>query len=72
VLRDYDRRRQRDVAPRIALVDLLNRSLFSESLPLQGLRGLGLFMLDKVGPLRREVMRHGMEPSGDAPKLMRK
>ena len=72
VLREYDRRRQRDVAPRIALVDLLNRSLFSESLPLQGLRGLGLFMLDKVGPLRREVMRHGMEPAGDAPRLMRK
>ena len=72
VLREYDRRRQRDVAPRIALVDLLNRSLFSESLPLQGLRGLGLFMLDTVGPLRREVMRHGMEPAGDAPRLMRK
>lgn len=72
VLREYDRRRRRDVAPRIALVDLLNRSLFSESLPLQGLRGLGLFMLDTVGPLRREVMRHGMEPAGDLPRLMQK
>ncbi|MGI9415417.1 MAG: UbiH/UbiF family hydroxylase [Hyphomicrobiales bacterium] len=72
VLRDYDRRRRRDVAPRIALVDILNRSLFSGNLPLQGLRGLGLFMLDTVGPLRREVMRHGMEPPGDLPRLMQK
>lgn len=68
----YDRRRRLDVLPRTALVDFLNRSLFSGILPLQGLRGLGLFMLDTVGPLRRAVMRQGMEPQTNLPKIMQR
>ena len=70
ILNTYDSRRRLDVLPRTALVDFLNRSLFSELLPLQGLRGLGLFMLDTVGPLRRAVMRQGMEPQSNLPKIM--
>ena len=42
-------------------VDLLNRSLLSDFLPVQALRGLGLHLLANVGPLRRLVMRGGME-----------
>lgn len=72
VLEDYDRRRRLDILPRTALVDFLNRSLFSGIMPLQGLRGLGLFMLDTVGPLRRAVMRQGMEPQSNLPRLMRR
>lgn len=72
VLDSYDRRRRLDVLPRTALVDFLNRSLFSGLLPLQGLRGLGLFMLDTVGPLRRAVMRQGMEPQTNLPKIMQR
>ncbi len=70
-LANYDRNRRRDVVPRTALVDMLNRSLFSGAASLQGLRGAGLHMLDKIGPLRREFMRRGMEPAEDLPKIMR-
>lgn len=72
LLDDYDRRRRLDVLPRTALVDFLNRSLFSGMMPLQGLRGLGLFLLDTVGPLRRAVMRQGMEPQANLPALMQR
>ena len=72
VLEEYDRRRRLDILPRTALVDFLNRSLFSGTMPLQGLRGLGLFMLDTVGPLRRAVMRQGMEPQSNLPLLMQR
>lgn len=72
VLEEYDRRRRLDVLPRTALVDFLNRSLFSGMMPLQGLRGLGLFLLDTVAPLRRAVMRQGMEPQSNLPAVMQR
>ena len=72
VVLEYDRRRRLDVLPRTVLVDFLNRSLFSGMMPLQGLRGLGLFLLDTVGPLRRAVMRQGMEPQTNLPKIMQR
>jgi 2-octaprenyl-6-methoxyphenol hydroxylase len=70
LLAEYDRRRRRDVLPRTAIVDILNRSLFSGTMVLQGLRGAGLHMLDRIGPLRRQFMRHGMQPSGELPRIM--
>ena len=57
-------------AARLA-VDLLNRSLLSDFLPLQGARGLGLFLIDRIGPLRRAVMREGVAPLASQPRLMR-
>ena len=48
----YDGARRADVTSRTLAVDLLNRSLLSDFLPLQGARGLGLFLMDRVGPLR--------------------
>ena len=56
----YDRRRRADSLVRGGLVDSLNRSLIS-SFPLaQALRGAGLFLLGRPGPLRRAAMRYGM------------
>jgi 2-octaprenyl-6-methoxyphenol hydroxylase len=52
------------------LVDLLNRSLLSDFLPVQALRGLGLHLLANVGPLRRLVMQGGMGAPGNLPRLM--
>ena len=52
-------------------VDLLNRSLLSDFLPLQGARGLGLFLMERIGPLRRAVMREGVAPAAAQPRLMR-
>ena len=71
VLARYDRLRRADVGTRTLAVDLLNRSLLSDFLPLQGLRGLGLYALDRVGPLRRAVMREGVTPRTSEPRLMR-
>lgn len=71
VLTDYDRIRRTDVGSRALAVDLLNRSLLSDFLPVQSARGLGLYLLDRVGPLRRAVMREGTSPTQGQPKLMR-
>lgn len=71
VMMRYERRRRPDVTSRTFAVDLLNRSLLSSLLPMQGARGLGLFLLNTVGPLRRAVMREGVAPAASQPRLMR-
>jgi 2-octaprenyl-6-methoxyphenol hydroxylase len=70
VTQQYAQRRRADVASRTVAVDLLNRSLLTDFLPLQALRGLGLYALDHVGPLRRALMRAGVD-APFAPRLMR-
>jgi 2-octaprenyl-6-methoxyphenol hydroxylase len=71
VLKSYDRLRRIDVATRTAAVDLLNRSLLTDFLPVQGLRGVGLYLLERIGPLRRALMREGVDPISARPRLMR-
>jgi 2-octaprenyl-6-methoxyphenol hydroxylase len=68
---EYDRRRRADVKSRTAAVDLLNRSLLTDFLPAQSVRGLGLYVLDRIGPLRRAMMREGVAPRLSEPRLMR-
>src|SRR3954447_5331438 len=67
----YDHMRRADVGSRTLAVDVLNRSLLSGFLPLQGARGLGLFLMEQIGPLRRAVMREGVAPMASQPSLMR-
>jgi 2-octaprenyl-6-methoxyphenol hydroxylase len=71
VIDAYDRRRRADVKSRTTAVDLLNRTLLSDFLPAQGMRGLGLYVLDRIGPLRRVMMREGVAPRLSEPRLMR-
>jgi 2-octaprenyl-6-methoxyphenol hydroxylase len=71
VLVAYDRMRRSDIGSRSLAVDLLNRSLLSDFLPVQGTRGLGLYLIDKIGPLRRIVMREGVAPRSTQPRLTR-
>lgn len=71
VMRRYDSLRRSDVAGRTFAIDLLNRSLLSSFLPLQSARGLGLYFMNTIGPLRRAVMREGVTPSLSQPRLMR-
>ena len=71
VLTRYETARRADVTIRAVAVDLLNRSLLSDFLPIQGIRGLGLYLIDRIGPLRRALMREGIEPALAAPRLMR-
>lgn len=60
----FDRKRQADIRSRTVSVDLLNRSLLSDFLPVQFLRSAGLHLLSALGPLRGIVMREGIEPGG--------
>src|SRR5215213_8616125 len=70
LLAEYNQWRRADVTSRAFAVDALNRTLLSDFLPVQSARGFGLYLLDKVGPLRRAVMREGVEPAAQ-PRLMR-
>jgi 2-octaprenyl-6-methoxyphenol hydroxylase len=67
----YDALRRPDVATRMLAVDLLNRSLITDFLPVQSARGMGVYILDRIGPLRRRLMREGVTPSAAEPSLMR-
>lgn len=71
VLAAYEKARRGDVMSRGMVIDIANRTLLSDFLPLQGLRGMGLYALDKIGPLRRAVMREGIAPRVGRPRLMR-
>jgi 2-octaprenyl-6-methoxyphenol hydroxylase len=70
VIDAYEAARRGDVASRTMVVDVLNRSLTAGFLPIDVLRGAGLAALASIGPLRRQVMREGMAPSGPLPVLM--
>ena len=71
VIDAYDQRRRADTSTRKFAIDLLNRSLLTDFLPVQSARGLGLYLLDRIGPLRRAVMREGVAPTASSPRLMR-
>lgn len=59
----YEKSRASDVRTRTGAVDALNRSLLSDLLPVDFARGFGLLALEQIGPLRRFVMRQGLNPS---------
>ncbi|MGD9867536.1 MAG: FAD-dependent monooxygenase, partial [Hyphomicrobiales bacterium] len=71
LLSRYDSARRGDVLTRTFAIDVVNRSLLSNFLPLQAARGAGLQLLNVVGPLRRFVMRQGLAPQSSVPSLMR-
>lgn len=59
----FDRKRRSDIASRTMAIDLANRSLLSDFLPMQMARAAGLHLLSGIGPLRRLAMREGLSPS---------
>jgi 2-octaprenyl-6-methoxyphenol hydroxylase len=63
VLKRYDSARRTDVASRTFAIDIANRSLLSDFLPVQSLRAAGLHLIGSFGPLRRIAMREGLAPS---------
>lgn len=68
----YERARRNDIYWRTNGVDILNRSLLMDVLPVDLLRGAGLFAFSMIGPLRRAIMREGVVPHGTLPRLMQK
>lgn len=71
VLHAYRAARRLDVLSRAVGVDLLNRSLLTSLVPLQAARGIILHGLNVLPPLRRMIMRVGLEPPSNLPSLMR-
>jgi 2-octaprenyl-6-methoxyphenol hydroxylase len=72
VLQRYAASRRPDIDLRTHGVDVLNRSLLSDFLPVDMLRGMGLIAFAAIGPLRRAIMREGVLPQGPLPRLMQK
>jgi 2-octaprenyl-6-methoxyphenol hydroxylase len=71
LLARYEAMRRADTVSRRIAVDLLNRSLLTDFLPVHGMRGLSLYLVDRIGPLRRTLMREGVMPATSQPRLMR-
>jgi 2-octaprenyl-6-methoxyphenol hydroxylase len=63
VLKRYESARRSDVASRTFAIDLANRSLLSDFLPMQLLRAAGMHLIGSVGAIRRLAMREGLAPS---------
>ncbi len=59
----YEQLRKADILARGAVIDLANRTLLADFVPLQAIRAIGMKLLDKVGPLRRFVMREALAKS---------
>jgi 2-octaprenyl-6-methoxyphenol hydroxylase len=59
-LQAYHAARQGDVRTRTLAVDLLNRSLLTDFLPVQLTRGVGLAMASSIPVLRRTLIRQGL------------
>ncbi len=70
-LNAYHDARRTDVTSRAWGIDILNRSLISELLPVHLLRGAGLVALRALPSLRQMLVREGLQPSSSLPDLMR-
>lgn len=63
VLKRYDRARRPDILSRTFAIDIANRSLLNDFLPLQPVRAVSMHLLGTIGPLRRFAMREGLTPT---------
>lgn len=63
VLQRYASARRSDIASRTFAIDVANRSLLSDLLPVQTARAAGLHLIGALGPLRRLAMREGLAPT---------
>ncbi|VFU10338.1 2-octaprenyl-6-methoxyphenol hydroxylase (fragment) [Methylocella tundrae] len=69
-LKSYGAARRGDISLRTNGVDILNRSLLTEFLPVDLMRGAGFFAFSMIGPLRRALMREGVLTHQTLPRLM--
>jgi 2-octaprenyl-6-methoxyphenol hydroxylase len=71
VIAAYAGARPADMVSREIGIDLLNRALLSNLLPVQAARGLGMHALANSATLRRAAMQLGLNGPGTPPPLMR-
>lgn len=63
VLARFERARRSDISSRGFAIDMANRSLLSDLIPIQAARAAGMHLMGAIGPLRRFAMREGLAPS---------
>lgn len=63
VIARFARMRSNDIRSRTLAIDMANRSLLSDFLPMQAIRAAGMHAISAIGPLRRLAMREGLSPS---------
>ncbi len=66
----YSAERHSDISVRTLGIDVLNRSLLSDLVPVDFMRSAGFMAFSMIGPLRRAIMREGILPHGHLPRLM--
>jgi 2-octaprenyl-6-methoxyphenol hydroxylase len=66
----YANARRADISLRTHGIDILNRSLLVDLLPVDLFRGASFLAFSMIGPLRRAIMREGILPQGHLPPLM--
>lgn len=71
-LAHYAETRHADISLRTHGIDVLNRSLLADFLPVDLVRGAGFLAFSMIGPLRRAIMREGILPHGNLPPLMQR
>jgi len=71
LLRHYERWRRFDNTMMIAVTDGLTRLFSNNFAPAKVARGMGLWTIGKMPPVKRFFMRHAMGVVGDLPRLMR-
>jgi 2-octaprenyl-6-methoxyphenol hydroxylase len=72
ILAHYQQWRRFDNVTMLAVTDNLNRLFGYNALPLRIIRGLGLWGVSQIPPLKRFFMRHAMGLVGDLPESVRK
>ncbi len=72
VLASYADARRADISLRTHGIDILNRSLLADFVPVDLIRGASFVAFNVIGPLRRAIMREGVLPRGHLPPLMQK
>ncbi len=71
VLSHYQRWRRFDNVTMLAVTDNLNRLFGYSALPVRLARGLGLWGISKIPPVKRFFMRHAMGLVGDLPESVK-
>jgi 2-octaprenyl-6-methoxyphenol hydroxylase len=71
VLKRYERWRRFDSALMGFTMDAMNRLFSNDIAPLRAIRDLGIGIADRVGPLRRFLMRQAGGDVGKLPRLLR-
>jgi 2-octaprenyl-6-methoxyphenol hydroxylase len=71
VLKRYERWRRFDSALMGLTMDAMNRLFSNDIAPLRAIRDLGIGIADRVGPVRRFLMRQAGGDVGKLPRLLR-